>query len=875
MNVFRGKATKQLLARLMLLVIFTVMSLFLSPVLLPGNQGAVLAAEPFDGLVKQAVRNNYDLYTTGTAVDGGWGNFGAVDGYVLAGAGVGLEDWQKGDKSFQEELLALVDATLANENSSSAKRIAYEYILAKEWGETEKAGQLLTILKERQNKQGNGSFDNNAFSDLPAFAVLGRAGVLAEFDQAMAITFILDSQDKSSGAWTNTWQDFQTTAQAVRALTYLKSFVEDKAEELATVQGAIDKGLAWLKDKQQSDGSFQDASGFDDPLIDAVEVLLTLKTAEIEFTDAAWISSEGKSVVDYLTEKALNEDRTFGTSCNLADNTWVLKGLQILGGNIDENTVLAIRISPESLRLSENATAQLKAEAFKLKGTWEEIAAGVSWSTGDVNLAAIDEHGLLTALKAGNTIVKAGYLDLAKQVVLGVTESSGGGSSGGSSRPPENKVRVEVTVTGEKGENLFSGRVTLEQKEATVFEALVKTGVRYEGDSNFITAIEGQKNRGMNGWMVKINGKFIATSVGDYTLRTGDAVEWLYSTDADNIAGVGGKPGDAASPAQKSAAEKNAEEILKELSAEGGELKVNLANMANQQASFSSQLLARITEQGQGFQLENGKIQVSFAPSALLTEQLSKARAEEKTLLNFGAKALEEQERKEILATVLRQGCGLADIGAQVVELRAEIARIEEKDEVQIETISGFHEPVQVTLDLSELKLSAEDAALLTAVRYEKDRWGNLRAIKLGGTYDAASGKFTFYTENFSLYSVVKAEDLLTITLTIDEPEVLINNKQKKVDVPACLIENRTMVPLRFVAEGMGAEVQWQEDSGMVEMYFQDKLLKLAVGKTGPGLEVPAMIEQGRTLVPLRYVATHLGAAVTWFPSTQTVMIVK
>ncbi|HHY05370.1 MAG TPA: copper amine oxidase N-terminal domain-containing protein, partial [Clostridia bacterium] len=249
--------------------------------------------------------------------------------------------------------------------------------------------------------------------------------------------------------------------------------------------------------------------------------------------------------------------------------------------------------------------------------------------------------------------------------------------------------------------------------------------------------------------------------------------------------------------------------------------------------------------------------------------------AEEKTWLNLGAKALSAAEKKEIIESALRQGCGLEDIGVQVVELKAEIVKTEEKEEVYTETITGFPEPVQITLDLSGLEITEEDVNLLTAVRYVKDRWGNLQAVKLGGTYDVTSEKFTFYTENFSLYSVVKAEDLLKIVLVINEPEVLINNTKKKVDVPACLIENRTMVPLRFVAEGMGAEVQWKEDIRTVEMHFQDKLLKLVVGKTGPGLEVPAMIEEGRTLVPLRYVVNNLGATVTWFPATQTVMVVK
>ena len=63
----------------------------------------------------------------------------------------------------------------------------------------------------------------------------------------------------------------------------------------------------------------------------------------------------------------------------------------------------------------------------------------------------------------------------------------------------------------------------------------------YEGDSNFISAIEGQKNRGMNGWMVKINGKLISFSIGSYTLKDGDSVQWFYSSDSDNnVEGIGG-----------------------------------------------------------------------------------------------------------------------------------------------------------------------------------------------------------------------------------------------------------------------------------------------------------------------------------------------
>ncbi|MGI6588843.1 MAG: stalk domain-containing protein [Peptococcia bacterium] len=796
MNVLREKTTKQLLAKFMLIVIFAIMGFFLSSVLLPGNQGEALAAEPFDSLAEQAVSNSYSHYieTGGKIISSSLDDLDSYSIYILTEANVSVDQWVYGESRLKTTVINLIDDTIENEADESlnvnAKYVAYQYLAAKGLGEDALAQKLLEILQHRQENNGDGTFFNGAWSqwtNLPVFDALCRVGALGQTDVEKGIDYILSLK---AGDY---FSDFMSTTQAIRSLSALKAELPKyRTDEIET---AINEGLAWLKGQIKEDGSvvYVGDGWSDDVVTDTAESILTL--VALGQDPHSWQHKDTKkSPVDYMKEKAKNSEGTFGSG-NMGANTWALDAFNCLGAIVVEDTDI----------------------------------------------------------------------------------SSGGG--GGSSRPSENKVRVEVAVTGEKGEKLFSGRVNLDKKKATVFETLAKTDLNYEGDSYFITAIEGQKNQGMNGWMVKVNGKFIATSIGDYTLRTGDSVEWLYSTDSSNIVGIGGKAGgsgsDSLSSEKNSEVEKSVEEILTELLAQGDELKVNLQKIVNQQAFFSPQLLTKVMEQEKSLQLETERMQISFAPSSLWTEQLSKIREEENTWLNLGAKALSAAEKKEIIEGALRQGCGLEDIGAQVVELKAEIVRTEEKGEAYTETITGFHEPVQITFELSGLEIAEEEANLLTAVRYEKDRWGNLRAVKLGGTYDATSGKFTFYTENFSLYSVVKAEDLLKIMLAINEEEVLINDTKKKVDVPACLIENRTMVPLRFVAEGMGAEVQWQEGTRTVEMHFQDKLLKLVVGKTGPGLEVPAMIEEGRTLVPLRYVVNYLGATVTWFPATQTVMIVR
>lgn len=49
----------------------------------------------------------------------------------------------------------------------------------------------------------------------------------------------------------------------------------------------------------------------------------------------------------------------------------------------------------------------------------------------------------------------------------------------------------------------------------------------------------------------------------------------------------------------------------------------------------------------------------------------------------------------------------------------------------------------------------------------------------------------------------------LEIKLTIDQSTAVVNGKVIQIDAPAKLVENRTMVPLRFISEAFGAKVEW------------------------------------------------------------------
>ena len=71
--------------------------------------------------------------------------------------------------------------------------------------------------------------------------------------------------------------------------------------------------------------------------------------------------------------------------------------------------------------------------------------------------------------------------------------------------------------------------------------------------------------------------------------------------------------------------------------------------------------------------------------------------------------------------------------------------------------------------------------------------------------------------------SVVAVKDTDMVELTIGEAEAKKNAQTVTLDVPAQLISERTMVPLRFVSEALGAQVDWIADTNTVDIHTVEK----------------------------------------------------
>ncbi len=113
-----------------------------------------------------------------------------------------------------------------------------------------------------------------------------------------------------------------------------------------------------------------------------------------------------------------------------------------------------------------------------------------------------------------------------------------------------------------------------------------------------------------------------------------------------------------------------------------------------------------------------------------------------------------------------------------------------------------------------------------------------------------------------------------SIVLYVGSPKVYVNNDEAQIDssnpeVVPIVKKGRTLVPVRFVSESIGAKVDWDPILSGVTVTLGDKIIKMTLGSSVMyvndekiELEVKAEVENSRTLVPLRAIAEALGKKV-------------
>lgn len=145
--------------------------------------------------------------------------------------------------------------------------------------------------------------------------------------------------------------------------------------------------------------------------------------------------------------------------------------------------------------------------------------------------------------------------------------------------------------------------------------------------------------------------------------------------------------------------------------------------------------------------------------------------------------------------------------------------------------------------------------------------------------------KFDFATKiakSTTLYAKWKETPEFTLVLTIGQKEALINGVSKSNDVAPVIVNERTMLPIRFIAEELGAKVDWEQETQTVKVDFEDIIITVVIGQDKAfvngeeiQLDATAFVENDRTYLPIRFIMENLGADVEWDKDNQQVIITK
>ncbi|MFZ5814274.1 MAG: stalk domain-containing protein, partial [Bacillota bacterium] len=118
--------------------------------------------------------------------------------------------------------------------------------------------------------------------------------------------------------------------------------------------------------------------------------------------------------------------------------------------------------------------------------------------------------------------------------------------------------------------------------------------------------------------------------------------------------------------------------------------------------------------------------------------------------------------------------------------------------------------------------------------------------------------------------------------VVVPDVTVQVETKPLQQPVPPVIVDGRLLIGVRAAAEAVGGQVDWNPETRQVTVTRRSDQLVLTIGRKEAllngkpvPLEVAPLIFQDRTMVPLRFIAEALGGAVHWDGTTRTANILR
>lgn len=153
------------------------------------------------------------------------------------------------------------------------------------------------------------------------------------------------------------------------------------------------------------------------------------------------------------------------------------------------------------------------------------------------------------------------------------------------------------------------------------------------------------------------------------------------------------------------------------------------------------------------------------------------------------------------------------------------------------------------------------------------------RQINFNRSFGNISGEIHFRYKMINTNNAVKQ---LLSRVYEREVRVLINNAEIEFDQPPIIKDSRTLVPMRKIFEEFGFDVEWNDETKTVTATKNAETVKMQIGNNGFTVngstfncDVPPCIINSRTLIPVRALSEALNCNVGWDGETKTVLITQ
>lgn len=203
-----------------------------------------------------------------------------------------------------------------------------------------------------------------------------------------------------------------------------------------------------------------------------------------------------------------------------------------------------------------------------------------------------------------------------------------------------------------------------------------------------------------------------------------------------------------------------------------------------------------------------------------------------------------------------------------------------------VKRAAGNNRVVTFTVDSESSKPSTIEISNIKVKLYRTVPEGEI-ALKVQGNGALVTDAYTEWTNSDTAVKVAVAncatpapgEEKATVVFKINDTNFTVNGVAMTMDVAPYIKDGRTFLPVRYVAQACGVSAaNILFSNGKVTLIKGDKVVQLTIGSKSMlingasiDMDVAAEISNGRTMLPFRWIAQALGASVSYDEATQTV----